>query len=69
MNKPTLVVKNAAQLAKQAGIRMAAVQKEVLNAKNLGFLVGKAAWKVTKPSLKFWDGVKNGFNSGKQEVF
>jgi hypothetical protein len=65
MKKPTLVVKNAAQLAKQAGIRIAAVHKEVLNAKNLGFLAGKAARKVTKPSLKFWDGVKNGFNSGK----
>lgn len=38
--------------------------KEALTMKNAGRLLGKGAFKVVKPFVSLYDGVKDGFKSG-----
>jgi hypothetical protein len=57
-------LKMLGRITKEAVMATVAAHRTAVTTRKVGFAMGRAAWKITKPCLEFWDGVKAGFREG-----
>ena len=57
-------LKTLAQITKEAVKATVAAHRTGVTTRKIGLVIGRAAWKFTKPCLELWDGVKEGFGEG-----
>jgi hypothetical protein len=59
-----IALKMLGRITKEAVMATVAAHMAGVTTRNVGTLIGRAAWKITKPCLELWDGVKQGFGEG-----
>ena len=59
-----VALKKLGQITKEAVTATVAAHRTAVTARNVGIVIGRAAWKITKPCLELWDGAKEGFGDG-----
>jgi hypothetical protein len=59
-----VALKVLGRITKEAVMATVAAHRTAVTTRKIGFVMGKAAWKITKPCLELWDGVKEGFGEG-----
>jgi hypothetical protein len=57
-------LKELGRITKEAVMATVAAHRTAVTTRKIGLAMGKAAWKITKPCLELWDGVKEGFGEG-----
>ena len=58
------MLKSRAQIAREVIAAMIEAHGTGISVKNVGLVIGRTAWKITKPCLEMWDGIKEGFSGG-----
>jgi hypothetical protein len=57
-------LKGLGRITKEAVVATVAAHRTAVSTRKVGFVMGRAARKITKPCLELWDGVKEGFGEG-----
>jgi hypothetical protein len=59
-----VALKMLGRITKEAVMAAVAAHRTAVSTRKIGFVMGRTAWKITKPCLELWDGVKQGFSEG-----
>ena len=59
----SVLIKSRTQIAREMVIALVAAHKGAITMRNAGYVIGRTAGIVKNPFVKFWQGVKDGFNN------